>query len=109
MKRLQAPETETVGEQAAARRTRALRSVESQVATRVTKCLYPGAARVRLRRPKLPSPLQAEGAREGGSRYAAQGGALYLLPQHKSMPVFTSLLSTPATALAAIRVTPVSV
>ena len=34
---------------------------------------------------------------------------LYLLPQHRSVPVFTSLLSTPFIAFAAISVTPVSV
>ena len=39
----------------------------------------------------------------------ALGGAAYFAPQHNSVPVFTSLLSTPATALAAISVTPVSV
>lgn len=33
----------------------------------------------------------------------------YLAPQHRSVPVFTSLLSTPAMDLAAISVTPVSV
>ena len=33
----------------------------------------------------------------------------YLAPQHRSVPVFTSLLSTPAMGLAAISVTPVSV
>jgi len=35
---------------------------------------HPGAPKVRLCRPKGPSPLQAEGAKEGGSRAAAQGG-----------------------------------
>ena len=42
---------------------------------------------------------------------AAPCGAVqqdYFLPQHRSVPVLTSLLSTPLTALAAIRVTPVS-
>ncbi len=33
----------------------------------------------------------------------------YFLPQHSSMPVLVSLLSTPATGLSAISVTPVSV
>ena len=33
----------------------------------------------------------------------------YFLPQHKSKPTLVSLLSTPATALPAIKVTPVSV
>ena len=33
----------------------------------------------------------------------------YFLPQHCSMPVLTSLLSTPATGLSVISVTPVSV
>jgi hypothetical protein len=46
-----------------------------------------------------------------GGRAGSQGlaGLRLTLPQHRSVPVFTSLLSTPATALAAIRVTPVSV
>ena len=35
--------------------------------------------------------------------------ATYFLPQHSEVPVATSLLSTPATALLAISVTPVSV
>jgi hypothetical protein len=35
--------------------------------------------------------------------------AAYFLPQHRSVPVLTSLLSTPAAGLAAISVTPVSV
>jgi hypothetical protein len=34
---------------------------------------------------------------------------VYFLPQHSSMPTVVSLLSTPATALRAISVTPVSV
>jgi len=33
----------------------------------------------------------------------------YFLPQHRSVPVFTSLLATPATALSEINVTPVLV
>src|SRR3990167_5122622 len=56
-----------------------------------------------------PPSKRRRRAREGGSRKAAQGGVPYLLPQQRSMPVLTSLLSTPATALSAIRVTPVAV
>src|SRR5690606_23827714 len=39
------------------------------------KCLHQGASRVRLRRPEMPSPLQAEGAREGGSCVSSAGGS----------------------------------
>ena len=43
------------------------------------------------------------------ARHAARSVLGYFLPQHSSMPVLMSLLSTPATGLAAISVTPVSV
>jgi len=51
-------------------------------------------------------------AASGGVRrcQAVSGGHEdHFLPQHSSVPVWVSLLSTPATALAAISVTPVSV
>ena len=62
-------------------------------------------------------PRSREGqARPHGARRPERSGAggraepgPYFLPQHSSVPVFTSLLSTPGIGLAAISVTPVSV
>ena len=55
-----------------------------------------------------PCHAGASARRRVRGPFGSAGGA-YFLPQHSSVPVLTSLLSTPATALAAISVTPVSV
>ena len=47
-------------------------------------------------------------ARGPGGLTQREPGSAYFLPQHRSVPTLTSLLSTPATGLPAIRVTPVS-
>ena len=59
------------------------------------------------RRQLVASSVCAEAA--GGACPVARGAALYFLPQHRSVPILASLLSTPAIGLSAISVTPVSV
>ena len=54
-------------------------------------------------------PPRRRRASVGGASQRFSRVADYFLPQHSSVPVFTSLLSTPGTGLSAISVTPVSV
>ena len=55
--------------------------------------------------------LEEEGVKKGACAPSVRAVTVrlgYLLPQHRSRPTLVSLLSTPATGLPAIRVTPVS-
>ena len=67
----------------------------------------------RLCRATGVAPLRGSGvSRYGGGCSSGAPKALrggYFFPQQRSMPVLTSLLSTPAIGLAEISVTPVSV
>ena len=56
--------------------------------------------------PENTRPTQIASQAAWGS--GPQAFRAYFLPQHRSVPTLTLWLSTPATALSAIRVTPVS-